>query len=98
MTDQTGRIHALAVADPAVIEEGVSQVLGRDDALYLHWVGGVCDRRVLVTYGHTLDGTGFTISTERDFGVCRMIGIPRTLMIVFTRPVDASRVSFSMSE
>ncbi len=26
MTDQTGRIHALAVVDPAVIEEGVSQV------------------------------------------------------------------------
>ncbi len=53
---------------------------------------------MLVTYGHTLDGTGFTISTEGDFGGCLMIGVPRTLMIVFTQPVDASRVSSEMIE
>ena len=77
MTDETGRIRAVAVVDRAVIEEGVSQVLGSNDALYLHWVGGACDRLVLVTYGHTLDGTGFTISTEGEFGGCLMIGILR---------------------
>jgi hypothetical protein len=56
----------VAVVDTGAVEEGVSQVPGRDDALYLLWVGGVCDRRVLVIFERTADGPCFTISTERD--------------------------------
>jgi len=98
IADQTGLIRALAVVDAGVLEEGASQVLGRDDALYLHWVGGACDRRVLVMFQHTANGHGFTVSTERDFGGCRLVGIPRTLVIEFTRPIDASTVSFSITQ
>ena len=98
VADQTGLIRALAVVEAGVVQEGASQVLGRDDALYLHWVGGACDRQVLVTFEHTANGHGFTISTERDFGGCRLVGIPRTLVIEFTRPVDASAVSFTITQ
>ena len=86
----------MAVVNTGIVEEGVSQVPGRDDALYLLWVGGACDRRVLVTFERTADGPGFTISTERDFGGCRLIGIPRNLMFEFTQPIDASTVSFTV--
>ena len=89
VADQTGLIRSVAVIDSADFYEGVSQVPGRDDALYLMWVGGACDRRVLITFEQTADAPAFTISTERDFGGCRMIGIDRQLMFEFTGPVDA---------
>ena len=98
IADQTGLIKAVAVVDTRAVEEGVSQVPGRDDALHLLWVGGACDRRVLVTFERTADGPAFTIDTERDFGGCRMIGIPRNLMFEFTQPVDALTVSFTVLE
>jgi len=68
---------------------------GRDDSLYLTWLGGACDRRVLVVFEHGVDRHGFTITTERDFGGCRLVGFQRSLLIDFTQPIDASTVSIS---
>ena len=69
----------MAVVDPAVIEEGSAR---SSDATMpctcTGWAACVTDG-CSSRYGYTLDGTGFTISTERDFGGCRMVGIPRTL-------------------
>ena len=93
VTDQTGLIQGIAVVDPGDIPEGVSQVPGRDDALFLEWLGGLCDRRILVAFAHQADGPVFTVKTEADFGGCRLMGIQRSLVIEFMQPVDAATVS-----
>jgi hypothetical protein len=93
LTDETGLVQALAVVKPGNLQDGVSPLPGRDDAVYVQWTGGACDRLAMVVFEHGLDGHQFTITTERDFGGCRMIGIPRSLTIEFTQPVDAATVS-----
>src|SRR5688572_31098435 len=85
VTDRTGLIRALAVVRPDGVAEGVSQVAGRDNALYLAWVGGACDRRAIVVFERRVGRHTFTITTERDFGGCRLRGIPRSLTIEFTQ-------------
>ncbi len=84
---------AVAVVNPGDVIEGVSQVPGRDDALYLLWIGGACDRQVHLVFDWQAAPT-LELATDHDFGGCRMIGIDRNLMIEFTRPVDASTVVY----
>ena len=98
VTDQTGLIRALAVVEPDGVPEGVSGVPGRDDALYLAWLGGACDRLAMVVFDHRVGGHAFTITTERDFGGCQLVGYPRSLVIEFTQPIDASTESLEMTE
>ena len=98
VTDQTGLIRAIAVVPGDDVPEGVSQVPGRNDALHLQWLGGLCDRRVLIVFAQGADGPAFTVDTEADFGGCRLMGIPRSLVIEFTQPIDASTVSFSTTQ
>lgn len=98
VTDQTGLIRAIAVVERDDLEDGVSQVTGRNDALYVKWLGGLCDRRVLVVFEHQAEGPAFTVDTEADFGGCLLMGIQRSLVVEFTQPVDASTVSFSTIE
>jgi hypothetical protein len=99
VTDQTGLIRAIAVVKAdEVVPEGVSQVTGRDDALYLEWRGGLCDRRVLVVFEQQAGGPAFTVNTEADLGGCRLMGVHRSLVIEFARPIDASTVSVSAAE
>ena len=94
--DQTGLVRAASVGNPSELLEGVRPVPGRDDALSVIWIGGMCDRRVLVTLDRAADGLALNVATERDFGGCRMAGVYRHLVIEFTGPVDASTVSLSM--
>lgn len=92
VSDVPGVIRTVSIvaADPG--HEGVSQVPGRDDALYVQWLGGMCDRSAVVAVDRAGGGLGITISTERDFGGCRLAGVTRTLMLEFNEPVDASTV------
>ena len=98
LSDQTGLIRAITVVEADDVPEGISQVTGRDDALHLEWLGGMCDRRVLVVFEQQADGAAFTVDTEADFGGCRLMGVQRSLAIEFTRPIDASTVSVRISE
>ena len=95
VSDQTGLIRAIAVVRSDDVHDGVSQVTGRPDALHLQWVGGLCDRRVLIVFEQQAGGPAFTVDTEADFGGCRLMGIQRSLVIEFTQPIDASTVSVS---
>jgi hypothetical protein len=74
----------------------VSQVPGRDDALYVQWIGGMCDRSVVIVVDRAAANLLVTIRTERDFGGCRLAGISRTLMLEFDEPVDASTVALEL--
>lgn len=74
----------------------MSQVPGRDDGLYLQWLGGMCDRSVVIVVDRPAADLLVTISTERDFGGCRLAGISRTLMLEFNEPVDASTVALEL--
>ena len=93
VTDRTGLIRAVAAVNPGDVIEGVSQVPGRDDALYLLWIGGACDRQVHLVFDWQAEPT-LELTTEHDLGGCRMVGIDRNLMIEFTRPVDAATVVY----
>lgn len=104
VADQTGLIRGVATVEGAgaaavdvgAVDPGITQVPGRADAVFLHWVGGMCDRRVLVVFAAASDQSGVRIGTERDFGGCRLMGIPRVLMFEFTRPVDGATMGFEL--
>ena len=93
VSDLPGVIRAVSVVAADAGHEGVTQVPGREDALYLQWLGGMCDRAAEVVVDRAGAGLLVTISTERDFGGCRMAGITRTLMLELNEPVDASTVA-----
>ncbi len=78
--------------------EGIIPVPGRDDALSIIWMAGMCDRRVLVTLDPSAEGMSLNVATERDFGGCRLAGILRHLVLEFSGPVDASTVSLSLQD
>ena len=104
VADQTGLIRGVATVEAGEIEAidglgvdaGIVQLPGRGDALFVHWLGGMCDRRVLVVFASAGDRSGVRITRERDFGGCLMAGIRRVLMLEFTRPVDGSTMSFEL--
>lgn len=92
--DETGLIRALAVVNQDDLQDGISRLPGRDNAVYVQWLGGACDRLAVLAFEHRVDGHAFTLTTERDFGGCRLVGFQRSLVIEFTQPIDASAVSF----
>ncbi len=96
VSDLPGVIRNVSIVAADAGHEGVSQVPGRDDAVYLQWVGGMCDRGAQVVVDRTGAGLLVTISTQRDFGGCRMAGISRTLMLELTESVDASTVALKV--
>ena len=49
VADLTGSVRAVSIGNADAPLEGVQPVPGRDDALSVIWIGGVCDRHVLVT-------------------------------------------------
>jgi len=92
VSDALGLIRSVSIVPADAGHEGVSQVPGREDAIYLQWLGGMCDRSTVVVVDRNGESIGLTISTERDFGGCRLAGISRTLMLELSEPVDASTV------
>ncbi len=96
VSDLRGVVRNVSVVAADAGHEGVSQVLGRDDAVYLQWIGGMCDRGAEVVVDRAGAGLLVTISTQRDFGGCRMAGISRTLMLELVEPVDASTVALKL--
>ena len=96
VSDLPGVIRNVSIVAADAGLEGVSQVPGREDAVYLQWMGGMCDRGAEVIVDRVVAGLLVTISTQRDFGGCRMAGISRTLMLELTEPVDASTVALEL--
>jgi hypothetical protein len=96
VSDLLGVIRNVSIvaADPG--HEGVNQVSGRDDAIYLQWTGGMCDRSAEIVVDRAGASLLVTISTKRDFGGCRMAGISRTLMFELNEPVDATTVALKL--
>ncbi len=98
VADGTGTVRAVSLGNPGERMEGIVPVPGRDDALSVIWMGGMCDRRVLVTLDPSAEGMALNVATERDFGGCRLAGILRHLVLEFSGPVDASTVSLSLHD
>jgi hypothetical protein len=96
VSDPSGLIRAVSVVAADAGHEGVTQVPGRVDALDLQWIGGMCDRGAEVVVDRAGTGLIVTISTDRDFGGCRLMGISRTLMLELNQPVDASTVALKL--
>lgn len=96
VSDPSGVIRAVSIFAADAGHDGVTQVPGRDDALYLQWMGGMCDRAAEVVVDRAGAILFVTISTKRDFGGCRLMGISRTLMLELNEPVDASTVAIKL--
>jgi hypothetical protein len=52
----------------------------------------------LIVLDRTTDGPVLGVTTERDFGGCRMAGIVRTLQLDLSEPFDASTVAFALGQ
>jgi hypothetical protein len=98
VADLTGSVRSVSIGNADAPLEGVQPVPGRDDALSVIWIGGLCDRHVLVTLDGSADGMSLNVATEHDFGGCGMAGVIRHLVVEFTGPVDASSVSLSLRD
>jgi hypothetical protein len=94
VVDRTGLVHSVSIAPSDMITDGISGVPGREDALHVQWLGGMCDHRVRMLVEHAEDGLTVTLDTDRA-GACRLAGIGRSLNLGFTTGVDPSTVSFS---
>ena len=96
VSDRPGVIRSVSIAAADPGREGVNAVPGRDDALYLQWIGGMCDRGAEVMVDRVGASLLITIRTQRDFGGCRMAGIYRTLLLELMEPVDASTIGLDV--
>ena len=96
VSDLPGVIRGVSVVAADAGHEGVTQVPARADALYLQWIGGMCDRGAEIVVDRAGTSLVITISTERDFGGCRMAGISRTLMLELNEQVDATTVALEL--
>jgi hypothetical protein len=63
-------------------------VPGRSNAVFLVWLGGRCDEQVDIEY--TGGDRTFTLTTQHGQGGCRLIGVIRSVIVVFGSPVDAA--------
>ncbi len=90
--DHAGIVRRAAPGDnerDIVIDTTVQAVPGRDDAVRLRWLGGVCDDRMIVTIDP--EGERYRVSLESQFhdGGCPPVGIPRTIVLELAEPVGA---------
>ncbi len=97
VTDLPGVIRAVSIAADAG-DDGVSQVPGRDDALYVQWRGGTCDRDAEVIVDRIGAGLLVTIRSKHDLGGCFMDFVTRTLMLELNEPVAASTVTLELQD
>lgn len=94
--DHAGTITRLELAvdgplrPPAVGDDTFAiGVPGRPNAVFVAWLGGMCDEQVQIEY--TGSDATFTVTTTRQQGGCRLAGISRSVIVVFATPVDVSR-------
>jgi hypothetical protein len=66
--------------------DDVASVPGMPNALAIQWLGGMCDKSVAVDVRQAARLT-FTLTTDSDFGGCRLAGIKRILLVQLNRPV-----------
>jgi hypothetical protein len=98
VVDHLGIVRAVSVVDPGAVQDGITPVPGRDDAVYVVWASGVCDRWVLIRFLRTTHGRGLRVTTGRELGGCALSQPPRVLLIEFSEPIDARTLAFSVDE
>ena len=83
-------LSALSPDRPAGLasDDFAAAVPGRANAVFLVWLGGMCDEQVDVEY--TGGDRTFTVSTTAGQGGCRLAGIVRSVIVTFGAPIDAS--------
>ncbi len=94
LLDETGLAVGLEIGEldgfPGDLPD-VRAVPDVPNTIAVDWMGGMCDegtKLTLVALGARLQ---LTIETERGGG-CRLAGIPRTVHIPFSRPIDAKLI------
>lgn len=98
VVDRLGIVRTVSLVDPGDIQDGITPVPGRDDAIYVVWASGVCDRWVLIQLLRTTHGRGLRITTGRELGGCALGQPRRILLIEFSEPIDARALAFSVDE
>jgi len=78
-----------APANDAPFETTVRAVPGRDDAVEVHWIGGACDDRTIITIDPDAEGYRVTTETQSSAMGCNASGIFRTVVLTLTEPVVA---------
>lgn len=95
LTDTTGLVVGIRVvpADPAL--DGAASIPGRPNALLVSWTGGACEAHVRLALTTSPAGFKVTIDADPSLGGmlgCPAVGIPRTIEIELSQPIEPSRV------
>ena len=96
LDDRTGLVQRLEVGPaelPGLVDDdGAIGLPGNPMAVAVRWLGGVCDKQANLSLEDRQGTLWLSITTDRDFGGCRLAGIFRPLILHFATPVDASRI------
>jgi hypothetical protein len=73
-------------------------VAGRPSAILVLWLGGACEKLVRMHLrANDVGGLTLTVHAESSIGIfgggCPALGVPRSVVIAFVRPVDAATVN-----
>jgi len=98
VADHVGIVRAASLVDPGAVQDGITPVPGRNDAIYVAWASGVCDRWVLIRLLGTSHGRGLRVTTGRELGGCALDQPRHVLLIEFRGPIDARALAFSVDE
>src|SRR4051794_8053501 len=66
---------------------------GRPDKVLVTWTGGGCDESAELTLRARGNGFSATVTTKVSAGACDAIGIGRSVMLTFDRPVPGASVT-----
>lgn len=93
LTDATGMVVGVEEPGLMAFDPGSKAVLlpGEHNAVYVSWIGGLCDERVRLRLEDRQGALWLVGATERAPEGCRAAGVGRAIVIRFTLPIDVDR-------
>jgi hypothetical protein len=96
VVDHAGIVRRAAPSGPALDDPSttvVRGVPGRVDQLSVHWIGGDCDDRTILTIDTTANGYTLTVEPQSSASGCDAVGIFRSVLLDTTQPVNPDDVA-----
>jgi hypothetical protein len=101
LRDLTGSVTGIRTAEVRPEDHDFSRgradpIPGQPNALRVLWLGGACERDVEMSLGQVEDELVLTVHANSSMSIfrggCPALGVPRAVVIGFSRPVDPTPI------